>query len=238
MHSHILPGVDDGAADMEVSVEMAVHAWEAGIRVIMATPHYIEGVYCASPEHNMNLIRQLTGELQKRNIAMEIYLGNEIFVTPDIPVLIQENKVAALNGSRYILLELPRSVGIPWYAESLIYKLRLGGIIPVIAHPERLQSFIEEPGRLAVFLDKGALAQLNLPSLTGRHGRRVRDTARLLLKANLVQLLGLDQHSPQITRAAYGKMLEQLLKNIPESKAYELLFANPQKVIFNDIISI
>lgn len=230
IHSHILPNVDDGAGCIEESVEMVKTYLDNGIKKVIATPHYIVGYKNSCKNQNMIVLERLREVLYQEELNLEVYIGNEIYITMDIFTLLEEKKVATLNDSRYILLELPM-FEMPIFVEDLIYNLLLKGYVPIIAHPERNKKIIDDPNILYNFINKGALAQLNLPSLEGRYGNDVKTTVEILLKHNMIHFVGTDAHSKH-DRSPRVKNSLNTLKNLVDDKIYEqITYTNASKVI-------
>lgn len=235
IHSHILQGVDDGSKDLQMSLDMARIYLKNGIKKIIATPHYIEKDNL-SLARNKEALEALKEELLKNNLDLEVYLGNEVYISMDILKDIEEERISTLNGSRYVLIEFPMRE-IPIYAENVIYELLIKGYIPIIAHPERYLKIQEDPNVLFEFLKKGALAQLNLLSLEGFYGKKVKETARILLEHRMVQFVGTDAHTNRRRFPDVGQSLE-ILKEIVSSKEYTYLTEENANNIFQDRVFI
>lgn len=237
IHSHILPRVDDGSDNMAMSIEIANLYVENGIDKVICTPHYIEGADSPSSEEIRIHIEELKKELFKAAIPLEIYSGNEVYVTPNIVSKILEGEVLTLNNSSYVLIELPMN-DMPIYAKDLIYELKVKGITPIIAHPERYSSVIEDPNILYEFINMGALAQLNLPSLEGLYGKRAKEVGAKLLEHNMIHFVGTDTHSNRRRSPRIKKSLE-ILSSLVSSSDFEILTTtNAQRVLNNEEIQI
>ena len=137
IHSHILPGIDDGAGDAEAALGMARIALKDGISKMIATPHFIPGEIENTAEAVHNKCLEFKRLLAAEGIGLEIFPGTEVFITPDTPELIEGGGVCTLAGSRYVLLELPM-MSVPGYTGEVLYRLQLNGYIPIIAHPEQI----------------------------------------------------------------------------------------------------
>lgn len=235
IHSHIIPGVDDGPGDMEESIKIAKIAREHGIKNMIATPHYIEGTWCKNYQYNQEILNILNKELIQRGIDMTLFLGNEVFITPDIFKLLGQGEITTLNKSRYILIELP-TMDIPIFTEKLIYELRLKNLVPIIAHPERNMKIIENPNILYAFIMKGALAQLNLPSIAGKYGDRVKRAANILLEYNMIHFIGTDVHAYKSVYPRLKSDIEHLLKVVDKGKLDKIVYRNPEAIIKDQII--
>lgn len=230
IHNHILPGVDDGAKSIEESIEMANIYLKNGIEKIIATPHYIEGNGFNTKEENAKVLEKLRDVFNKEEIDLKVYLGNEIFVSPDIFKYLEEERVATLNDSRYVLIEMPM-LDVPVYMENIIYELCLKGYIPIIAHPERNMKIIENPNILFEFVMGGALAQVNLPSLEGKYGEGAKKTGEIILTHNLAHFVGTDAHSPRRRSPDVSRSLIVLKQLVDENKFQELTCLNIEAVL-------
>lgn len=236
LHTHILPGVDDGAKNIEESMEIAKWAYENGINKIFATPHYIEGEGYNNLKQNKDILNELNNKLKELDIDVEVLLGNEVFITPEIISLIDNEEISTLNNSRYILIEFPR-LQMPLYIEDIIYELRLRGYVPIIAHPERYVKVIEDPNFIHNLITKGALCQLNLPSLLKMYGEKVKETAEILLKHKMIHFIGTDTHSSKgITKSNYA--INKLKEIISEDEFNKLLFINGEAILKNEDLNI
>jgi protein-tyrosine phosphatase len=240
VHCHIIPGVDDGAKNINIALDMCKIAQVDGTHGIIATPHYIHGVINNSLEVVHEKVAELNNHLRQQQIAVDIYPGSEVFICPELPQLVREGRICTLNNSRYILMELPLN-SIPEYTIEVIYQLRLEGYIPIIAHPERNLEIANNPNILYDLITRGALAQINAPSLRGLFGKSAMDTALQLLKRNMVHLLATDAHttggrSPRLSNSIdiiENKLGPETLLAIAKNG---LLVLNNQPVDFSDPI--
>lgn len=232
IHSHILPGVDDGSKDMDMSVKMAKTYMENKIKKVIATPHYIEGIENNSLEDNKIILEALKNRLKEEEIDLEVFLGHEVMMSLDILKDLGENNIATLNGSRYILIELPM-FDIPLYTEAMIYELLIKGYQPIIAHPERNRMIVENPNLLFKLIEEGALAQLNLGSIEGKFGRKIAETGQLLLKHNMIHFVATDAHRSNVRTPAVENSLK-ILKNIVSKEDFHALtFKNSKYLLEN-----
>ena len=235
IHNHIIQGVDDGSEDLEMSLDMARIYLQNGITKVIGTPHYIERDDF-SLSRNKRALEKLREELKKNGLKLEVYLGNEVYISMDLLKEIEEERVATLNGSRYILIEFPMR-DIPIYAESLFYNLLIKGYIPIIAHPERYFKIQENPNILFEFIKRGALAQLNLSSLEGFYGKQVKRTSKILLKHKMIHFLGTDSHSNGERSPEVQKSLKLLKSIISPSEYISLSEENPNNILENRIVT-
>lgn len=202
-HSHILPNVDDGSSSFEMSLEMINNSIQEGVKSICATPHFISGEYEIQKEEYIKKITALQEHFKNKGI--NICSGLELYINPDLPRLFHEDKLWGLNNSRYVLVELPMR-DFPIYTEKVFYDLRLQGLIPILAHPERNFGIMKNLDLLINLIEQGNLAQMNAGSLIGSYGKDIKLFAEKLVEMNLIHVLGSDGHNNKnrITRIKKG----------------------------------
>lgn len=236
LHCHIIPGIDDGAKDVDTALHMCRIAVEEGIGHIIATPHYIEGEL----HNDYDIIQQKLGSFRNvlinNNIDISIYPGSEIFIFPQLPQIVREGKICTLNNSRYILIELPM-MSVPDYTTEVIYSLRIDGFIPIIAHPERNMAIAEKPNLLFDLIKRGALSQINSTSITGVFGKKTKQAAATLLRHNMVHFVSSDAHTSRGRSPRLLKSKEIIEQEIGQGAA-ELLFNNNVRVLKDEEISV
>lgn len=237
LHSHILPGIDDGAKTIEDTIAMARIAVDNGTTVIAATPHVIEGRWLPEWSCIQSLCAELSRELKREKIALTIVPGAEVALNMDILNLIEGPGQYCLNGGRYMLVELP-ATHIPQYADEFFFTLQSRGISPILAHPERHPEIAHKPELIVEWVSKGILMQVNGPSLVGKMGERAMKTAEVLLASQLVHFLGSDTHSPRTRTPRLTDAVEKSIALIGEEKTRQILFANPLSIINSEEIAI
>jgi len=221
IHTHILPGLDDGARYRKTALDMMRVAAESQTGHIIATPHFIPGKSEVLPQSICDSCNELQSLADDNGLNLRIYPGCEVFISPELPDLYDASLICTLGNSRYILVELPM-MSVPPYTESVLYKLQLKGLTPIMAHPERNREIMKKPDILKEMMERGILVQMNTGSLAGIHGREVERFARRLLAGGLVHFIASDAHStgvrkPDLRKAAvfveeeYGKELADLL---------------------------
>ncbi|MCC3375545.1 tyrosine-protein phosphatase [Cohnella sp. REN36] len=210
LHSHILPGMDDGPASLEMSLEMARMAVREGIEVVYATPHHLLPPYDNERSTVVKAVARLSEALRAAKIPLQVRAGQEIRMTPEWLREAYEGKLLPLSGTTYTLIELP-SAGIPEHLPHAIHEMGVLGWRPIIAHPERNREIAKHPERLLPFVEAGALCQLTSHSLTGRFGKETQTAALTLCKRGYIHLVASDAHDcerrPFELRVAY-EMLE------------------------------
>jgi protein-tyrosine phosphatase len=197
LHIHILPGVDDGPADMAASVELARACVADGIAEVAATPHVSER-YFTSPSTIERGLADLRAALEQADVDLEIHSGAEVAIDRLEHLSDADIRALTLGGGSHILLETPY---VAWPIDLERHTTRLAGlgIRAVLAHPERSAGVQAAGGieRLAAVSARGVLVQVTAGSLTGGFGRRARRTARELLERELVQMIAGDAHDAQ-----------------------------------------
>lgn len=195
LHSHILPGVDDGAQTLEDSLEMAKKAISQGITHLMCTPHHNNGKYNNPADQIIRDVVALQNELDQRGLDLTLLEGQEVRLTELLLTAIKREEILFTDlDNTYLLIEFPTNE-IPIYAEQMFYRLLNQGHVPVIVHPERNAVFREEPNRLVSFLEMGTLTQLTAPSIVGIFGSEIQKTARLMLEHQMLYMVASDAHN-------------------------------------------
>ena len=197
LHSHVLPGLDDGAPDLEASVAMARAAAADGVEALAATPHVRED-YATSPEdmeHALFLVRRAVAEA---GVPLDLLPGGEIAIDELPKLAVEELRRFGLGGNPgVILVEFPY-VGLRLDLEQRLFELRTRGFVPVLAHPERNPEVQKDPGVLERMVSAGTLVQLTAASVDGRLGRRARTAAHALLERELAHMIASDAHAPEV----------------------------------------
>lgn len=223
IHNHILPQIDDGAADMDESIEMARIAERDGIRNIIATPH-LSGYGLTLDEIEGRTV-ELNDCLREANIDVRVHTGAEI----PIYLLDNENCRIGLAGTRYLLVEFPLTGMLPISSEIFHYLTGLGYKI-IIAHPERDPGVIRNPEWLLNLMAPDVMLQITADSLIGKMGRDIMSMARYLLKKGLVTYMATDAHNTRDRRpelSAGVKAAEKYLKQ----QAMALVDHNPRPIL-------
>lgn len=233
IHTHIIPGVDDGSDNMEDSLAMVRMAAECGVTSIIATPHCnMEGYY--DNYHSRELVRaykNLEERVKGSQIPVAILLGMEIFYTPDLPQKIEEKTVIGLNDSRYYLIEFPFDVSARRLQDSLYTILEMGKVVPVIAHPERYYCVQHDPQVIYKLVMEGCVTQVNKGSIAGKFGREPFCAAMELLEYNLAGCVASDAHTPYMRTTHMEGVYSFLAEEYSPECARLLLCRNPEKIM-------
>ena len=229
IHSHILPGIDDGADDLETSLEMLRLACEEGIDSIFATPHYFKGNFENSYEDVVKIVDDLNNSAKEDGINIKVLPGQEVFLDKHTPKLYKEGIIKGLNNSKYMLLELPM-MNMLKDALDLVYETRLLGVIPIIAHPERYKYIIETPSKINPFIKEGCLFQINTGSIKGLFGKDVQKTSEILIKQGICSFIASDAHT-------IGKRCPGILPTLERVKNLNLRVYDSLEENCNDLLN-
>ncbi|MBQ8985585.1 hypothetical protein IJ076_03545 [Candidatus Saccharibacteria bacterium] len=194
LHSHILPGIDDGSPDFDTSLAIVMEMARGGVTDVFATSHYVdETIYTSPRSENLKLLKELSKRLSDMGVDVNVHIGNEIYVTPNILELLKNHEVSTLGDSKYLLMELPISGDFPGYADIFLELIRAGYNV-ILAHPERYLSFQKDFDLAVQMVEMGVLLQCNVGSFIDQYGKTVRKTAVRLAKSKMIWGLGTDTH--------------------------------------------
>ncbi|MCX7884256.1 MAG: exopolysaccharide biosynthesis protein [Caloramator sp.] len=230
IHCHILPFLDDGSKSLDMSKDMLNIAYNEGINMIIATPHYYPNIYEPDAKRIEKSVEELNNISNLLNFNIKVLKGQEIFLTRNFLDKYKEGKLLTLNDTKYMLIELPFDILKP-YIFDMIYELRIRNIVPIIAHPERYSYIIKKPSTINQFIDEGCLFQINSQSITGDFGREIKNTALKLIKHNICHFIATDAHSNQKRIPTLKKSFDIAVKSNKEIKK---LMSNNQEIIINN----
>jgi protein-tyrosine phosphatase len=193
MHSHLLPGIDDGSPDMDTSMELIQGLVDLGYKKIITTPHIMWDMYKNTNEIIEIKWEAVTNELERRKIHVEFYAAAEYFVDDHFVDLLNRNTPLLTLKDNMVLVEFS-FVEAPLNFKEILFDMQIKGYQPVIAHPERYTYFGANKSWYDQMKDVGCLFQVNLLSLCGFYGKAQMDLAQYLIKQKYVNLLGTDMH--------------------------------------------
>jgi len=203
LHTHVLPGIDDGARSLAESRALALEAAGEGVSVLAATPH-VRDDYPTTPEEMEEAVAALRADFTEQGIPVEVLHGGEVDLSILWAIPPEElRRFTLAQTGRYLLLEFPYR-GWPLALSSAVSRLVQLGITPLLAHPERNPEVQDRPDRVRGLVDAGALVQITSDSLDGRLNRASQSAAFHLLDLGLVHVLASDTHGPHITRQGLG----------------------------------
>lgn len=235
IHSHILPGLDDGSKSMEETKRMLETASREGIRTIIATPHYCEGRRVPSLTIMEETIQKVRDCIVKDYPKMDIYLGCEIYYSHEIIHLLKEKQLLTMAGSKYILVEFS-PVSEFKYMKSGLRELLQEGYWPVLAHVERYRNILNHIDFVQELIDMGVYIQVNAESVTGGLGRTIKRFVKKLLKYNLLHFIGTDAHGDKIRTPQISQCIRYITKKYSDSYVKELFVDNPSKIFKNEYL--
>jgi len=232
LHSHILPGLDDGAQSMEESLEMARIAERDGIEKIVATPHLFRGNFI---HEDLSIIEkkrsELSQALKENNVRVEILAGAEVHISHNLIDEIRKNREnLVLSQSSYMFVEFPSDL-VFLGAKNLFFELMSEGINPIIAHPERNSVFIHSPSLLYELIQMGGLSQANSGSFSGLYGSRVEEAVLHFLELNLIHFIASDSHNTRSLVSRLSEAMKRARMIVGEEEARALVKDNPQAVL-------
>lgn len=216
VHSHFIPGIDDGAQTMENSMALIKSFYELGYKKVITTPHILADGYPNTPEIILGGLEKVRVALKSAGIPMQIEAAAEYYVDFDFSRKIKGEKLLTF-GDNYLLFEVSY-VNPPDNLEYIIFQSQTSGYKPVLAHPERYPFWSRNFEKFEQLKEKGVLFQLNINSVTGYYSKETRKTAEQLIEKNMVDFLGSDcHHSGHVglikTQAVYHKALHKLIES-------------------------
>jgi len=236
LHCHILPGIDDGAPDLAVALEMARMAVADGIVTVACTPHIMPGAYKNTGESIEAAVTRLAAALEEAAIPLHLVTGADVHLAPNLLHELRNGRVPTIGRSRYFLLEPPHHI-LPPRLHEFVFGLVAAGYVPILTHPERL-SWIETHhdliGRLA---SAGMLMQVTAGSLTGRFGRRARYWSQRLLDQEVVHLLATDAHGTESRPPVLSRARDVVADRFGDATAIRLVVTNPLRILENVLFS-
>jgi protein-tyrosine phosphatase len=229
LHSHVLPGLDDGAKNMDDALEMCRIAQADGIHTLVASPHCRNGVYHNDQTKILAPLESLKEALLRERISLKLLPGVEILIHPELVDFFNQNPRLLLGG-RYVLLELPNQ-SIPPHTQDFLFKMQLKGYFPIITHPERNSMIQNNPEILKELVRVGALVQVTAISLTGEFGKQAQESASQLIKSGLVHFIATDAHSPYRWPPILSKGRKILEEILGPEHALMMVEEIPEKIL-------
>jgi len=194
IHSHLLPGIDDGAKNIEDSIALLKKMRSFGIKNFVTTPHIMKGVWENTNDIILQKIQLVKETLKTQGITdITIRAAAEYMLDDNFPVLLAQKQLLPVKDQK-ILIEMSY-LNAPVNLYELLFAMQIAGYKPILAHPERYQSFQNNIKEYLKLKEAGCLFQLNLLSLTNYYGKKVHETAIMLLKENLIDFAGTDTHN-------------------------------------------
>lgn len=192
MHSHLLPGIDDGAKDMNDAIRLCLQLEEMGYKKLVTTPHCMGDFYKNNPDTILPLRDQLREALLKEGSELTIEASAEYYLDEWFPEKIKNKELLPFEGN-YILIETPFQ-NKPEGFRKMVFELQTKGYKPVLAHPERY-AYVRSTEEYEEWAEMGIHLQVNITSLAGMYSKRVRENAKKLIEKKLVHFAGTDVHN-------------------------------------------
>lgn len=231
-HIHLIPGVDDGATNLTISMEMLYIALQEGIDEMILTPHYYVPNYVS--EDIDKQFQLLKSEISEKGLNIKIHLGNEVYLNEESIKGFEDGRARNLSNSSYVLMELPFNHFYPFH-ENLLYQLQLNGHYIILAHVERYRIFKSNPKKLEELIEKGYYGQLTSSFISNSKTTKI---ALEWIKSGYIHLVASDAHNnkkrPPQMKASY----EIVSKKYGEDCAKLLFEENPRRIINNEPLKV
>jgi protein-tyrosine phosphatase len=230
LHCHILPGMDDGAADLVVSLEMARAFAADGVAVVACTPHILPGVYANSVSAIREQVGLLQAAIDAEGIPLSLVIGADNHITSSFVADLRAGLLLALGDTRYVLVEPPHHVAPPRMA-NVFFDLLLAGYVPILTHPERLAYIGDQYDLMRGLVHRGVWMQITAGSLAGRFGSRACYWAERMLEEGLVHIIATDAHDLERRPPNLGLGRELAAKRVGEEEARNLVQVRPAGIL-------
>ena len=241
LHTHVIPGVDDGPATLEETIEVLRAAYDAGTRALVATPHMFMPMF---DNRSASAIRQAFAELiaalgfmSRRDpdaaflTELELFLGAENFCSAEFVTALDKGEILTLNDGRHLLLEFGPHLPLD-SIESALLRVLDSGLVPLLAHVERYPFFSGNGmRRLGSLVEKGCVAQVNAESVVAPRLSRSRRAAMRFLKSGLVTIVASDTHDTHMRRPRLDEAWTVLAARFGDTRATAWMVTNPRAVI-------
>lgn len=215
MHSHFIPGIDDGAKTIEDSVAMITALYNMGYKKVVTTPHIMGDFYRNTPEIILGGLEKVRAALKNAGVPIQVEAAAEYYLDFDFERKLDQEKLLTF-GDKYVLFEISY-MNPPDNLGNIIFKLQTAGYKPVLAHPERYPYWKNEFERFEQIKDKGCLLQMNINSLTGYYSHDTKRLAEMMIEKGMVDFVGTDCHHighiELIKKVVYEKPLHKLLQS-------------------------
>lgn len=218
MHSHLIPGIDDGSKSIEESLILLKQLSKLGFKKVITTPHIYYELYPNSSDIILNGLASLQAATQKEGLGIEVDAAAEYFMDDHFEALLEKDDILTVGDTQMVLVEMSFFAAPPKLYDYL-FRLQTKGYRPLLAHPERYSFYHNDLKKYEELKDRGCLFQINLLSLKSHYGKSTQKIAEKLLKAGMVEFLGTDLHNTfhmeGLEELGKSRYLENLLTNTP-----------------------
>ncbi|MBQ0001821.1 MAG: capsular biosynthesis protein [Clostridiales bacterium] len=228
VHCHIIPGVDDGARNLEEAVNMLLMEKKQGVKNIIATPHFRFKMF----ETDLQTVKKQFALLKREadKLELNLYLGCEFHSTMEMVSMLKKEQVSTMAGSRYVLVEFSGGDSASHIKER-VYSLISAGYKPVIAHIERYEALYKQYDFIEELAEMGARMQVNADSIIGKEGFSVKRFCKKLMQYDLLSFVGSDCHDCRERVSRIGEAYAYAAKKLGEDYADRIFITNPYKII-------
>jgi len=216
MHSHLIPGIDDGAKTIEDSLELIRHLHSMGFTKLYTTPHIMSDYFRNTPEIILSGLEMVRAAVKNEGIPIELFAAAEYYIDDGFIKKLENEKLLTI-GENYLLFEISY-INCPDNIDEIIFRMQVQGYRPIMAHPERYPFWYNNFQRYQGFRDQGVLLQVNINSLSGYYGYEAKKTAEKMLDNNMIDLVGTDCH--------HLKHIEGLKRGLKEKSLMKILSSN------------
>lgn len=230
LHSHILPGVDDGSSNLALSLEMARMAVADGIEVMACTPHFMPGLYDNTSNDIRRRVAELNDVLLQENIDLALVTGCDAHIRPSMVADLKADKILTLHETRYFLFE-PSHMVLPRRMDDLLFEIMVAGYVPILTHPERLKWIEDNFSIVEQLAGEGVWMQITAGSLTGRFGRRPKYWAERMLASGMIHILATDAHDKNKRPPLMAEAYEVAKRELGAAEAEHLVRTRPEAVL-------
>ncbi len=233
IHQHVLPAVDDGARNLEQTLEMLRICQKQDIETVIATPHFDRYQYRSERTDLSLLLEKVKDASVREGITVKVFLGGEVFSEPGIYQRLKKGRIPTLAGSRYVLMEYGYEESFSEIQKS-VQKLAEYGYTAILAHPERYACIRQDSNRLLELKeDFRTLVQINASDLSGEAGFWMKRYCQRLLKKDMIDFIATDAHNASGRAPLIQKCVQYVVDKKGQDYAERIFWHNPQKVILN-----
>lgn len=218
IHSHLIPGIDDGSKSLDDSIVLSKGLEELGYKKAITTPHIMSDFYRNTPSIIKNGLTEIEQPLKDNNINLDINVGAEYYIDFDFIKKIGKEELLTF-GDNYILVEFS-FVDTPRGINEAFFELQVNGYKPILAHPERYMYWHSDPKKLFELKDRDVLFQLNLLSLSGYYGKGAEIMGETLIKNSMIDWLGTDLHNQHQLQLLKNYKLKENIAQLVSDKTY------------------